>query len=316
MKQGVLLSSYRTIFTFSCIINYEINHLRFRRLPMKYLDYREKRQHGAFNFPIAYYSENPHAPRYVMPFHWHNEYELISVTEGTFPVTADGTDYMMHAGDCLLLPGGILHGGTPEECRYECIVFHPRMLLVSRHLCTPLIQGLINQSILLRQNLFGPDTSVAKISRSLCAYLQARPAGYEFFVQSCLYQLLGVLSTEHLLLFEETKEGSGNPEPVKNALSFIEAHYTEHIELEDISRAAGLNPNYLCRLFKNYTGRTPIDYLRSYRIECACEILATRMLSIPETAWRCGFHDPAYFSRCFKKEKGMTPTSYLRHSFT
>ena len=282
---------------------------------MKYLDYREKRQHGDFNFPIAYYSENPHAPRYVMPFHWHDEYELIYVTDGNFLVTADGTDYMMQEGDCLLLPGGILHGGTPENCHYECVVFHPRMLLVSQHLCAPLIHGLINRTVTLRKNLFGPDTAAAMITGNLCSCLQSRTRGYEWFVQSCLYQLLGVLNAEEILIFEETKEGSGNPEPVKNALSFIEAHYSEHIELDAISRAAGLNPNYLCRLFKNYTGRTPVDYLRYYRIECACEILATRMLSIPETAWKCGFHDPAYFSRCFKKEKGMTPTTYLRQKF-
>ena len=282
---------------------------------MKYLDYREKRQHGDFNFPIAYYSENPHAPRYVMPFHWHNEYELISVTQGSFLVTADGTDYRMNEGDCLLLPGGMLHGGTPENCHYECVVFHPRMLLVSRHLCAPVIQQMINHTISLRQNLFGPESSVAKITRQLCGSLQSRPAGYEFLVQSSLYQLLGTLMQEQLFLSDDTNEGSGSPEPVKNALSYIEEHYNEHIELEDISRAAGLNPNYLCRLFKNYTGRTPVDYLRYYRIECACEMLATRMRSIPETAWKCGFHDPAYFSRCFKKEKGITPTAYLSQKF-
>lgn len=282
---------------------------------MKYLDYREKRQHGNFNFPIAYYSENPHAPRYVMPFHWHNEYELIYVSKGSFLVTADGEDYLLRKGCCLLLPGGTLHGGTPDQCHYECVVFHPRMLLVNQHTCAPLVHALINRTIALQQNLFEEPSPVSGIAQTLCGHLRSHREGYEFFVQSCLYQLLGTLMEEHVLTPGDSDHTSGSPDPVKEALAYIEEHYAEHIELNDIARAAGLNPNYLCRLFKNYTGRTPVDYLRYYRIECACEMLATRMRSIPETAWKCGFHDPAYFSRCFKKEKGVTPTAYLNQKF-
>lgn len=54
---------------------------------MKYIDYKEQKQHGTFNFPIAYYRENPHTPRYYMQYHWHTEYEIIRIISGTFQLT-------------------------------------------------------------------------------------------------------------------------------------------------------------------------------------------------------------------------------------
>ena len=279
---------------------------------MKYLDYREKRQHGQFNFPLAYYRETPQAPRYLMPFHWHLELELVHITSGSFRLTADRQEFHMNAGDSLLLPGGVLHGGTPENCIYECVVFHPRMLLVPAHVCSTAIQSLTDQSASLKTRVYSGETDFSSAAEQLCAVLEERKEGYEFLVQGYLYQLFGILTGNHEIVTEKSSAVHQKLDPVKKALSFIEAHYAEQIELKDIADAAGLNPNYLCRLFKSVTERTPIDYLRYYRIECACEMLAVRDISIPEVSWRCGYHDPSYFIRCFRKEKGITPAGYLR----
>ena len=46
---------------------------------MKYLDYKEQRNQGTFNFPIAFYHEMPHSPRYYMPYHWHYHFEIIRI---------------------------------------------------------------------------------------------------------------------------------------------------------------------------------------------------------------------------------------------
>ena len=43
---------------------------------MKYIDYQERAQQGTFNFPIAFYHQTPHSPRYDMQYHWHTQYEI------------------------------------------------------------------------------------------------------------------------------------------------------------------------------------------------------------------------------------------------
>ena len=73
---------------------------------------------------------------------------------------------------------------------------------------------------------------------------------------------------------------------------------------------AGLAPKYLCRVFRQVTGRTPIDYLNYYRIECAAELLCTTTDSITDVALSCGFNDPSYFSRMFRRQKRVSAHVY------
>ena len=65
-----------------------------------------------------------------------------------------------------------------------------------------------------------------------------------------------------------------------------------------------MNPRYFCRVFRQLTGRTPIDYLNYYRIECAAELLCAEEDSVTDIALSCGFGDPGYFARLFRRHKG------------
>lgn len=58
-------------------------------------------------------------------------------------------------------------------------------------------------------------------------------------------------------------------------------------------------PKYFCRVFHQITGRTPINYLNYYRVECAAELLRSTDDSITEIAFACGFNDSCYFSKHF-----------------
>lgn len=63
------------------------------------------------------------------------------------------------------------------------------------------------------------------------------------------------------------------------------------------------------------TKHTPIDYLNYYRIECACEMLSTKDISIKEAAISCGFNDTSYFIKVFHKYKGVTPKQFTKMEF-
>ena len=68
--------------------------------------------------------------------------------------------------------------------------------------------------------------------------------------------------------------------------------------------------SYFCRYFKEFTDRTPMDYLNYYRIEVACEQLSYTDKTITEIAHSCGFYDSSYFIKVFRHYKHMTPTEY------
>ena len=283
---------------------------------MRYLDYRETRKHGTFRFPVAWYHENPRTPRYLMTFHWHVEYEIVRVLKGSFPLSLDGYIYHVSAGECIIIPSGVIHGGTPEDCFYECILFDPSILTVgSSHIIMPLLQKIIDRDVLPQLFVWPAGSMIASAAGHLSEVLTQRPQGYELAVQGYLFLILSELVRSEVLLPAAQEKLNPSGKSVKKVLDYISDHYMEPITLTDIADLAGMNANYFCGLFKDFTGQSPMAYLNYYRIECASEMLLSRSITIPDAAWQCGFRDTGYFTRCFKRQKGMTPSQFLKRSF-
>ena len=62
-----------------------------------------------------------------------------------------------------------------------------------------------------------------------------------------------------------------------------------------------MNVQYFCRFFKSVVGKTPVEYINSYRIEKATELLQTETLSISNIALNVGIDNFSYFIKQFKK---------------
>jgi len=79
----------------------------------------------------------------------------------------------------------------------------------------------------------------------------------------------------------------------------------------DALSSFSLSEDYLRRLFKLETGKSPHEYLLDIRIDRACELLITEGdSSIKEIAGDCGFVDPLHFSRTFKRKTGTPPSEW------
>ena len=102
---------------------------------MNYSELYENEKRGTFDFPIELYYVDSSSPRYQMPLHWHLEYELILIMQGSFYLSVDGKDYHMEAGDCAWIGDGVVHGGIPNDCIYECVVFDLGTLLHDTPVC-------------------------------------------------------------------------------------------------------------------------------------------------------------------------------------
>lgn len=117
------------------------------------------------------------------------------------------------------------------------------------------------------------------------------------------------------LYTEPTEEEQRNQRRVlqmKNALRRIRNDYASELSLEDLAAEATLAPQYFCRVFRQVTGRTPIDYLNYYRIECAAEVLCATDDNVTDIALSCGFNDLSYFIKLFRRNKGISPGAYRK----
>ena len=97
-------------------------------------------------------------------------------------------------------------------------------------------------------------------------------------------------------------------EHVKNALYYIHSHLGQPLTLKDVCDAICLTPSYLCQLFNRKVCMSFCDYVMSYRLKVAKELLNCTTHSIEEIAEKCGFKNSTYFSTCYKKMYGFPPS--------
>lgn len=282
---------------------------------MKYIDYKERKTQGTFNFPVAFYHQTPKSPRYEMQYHWHTYYEIIHIISGSFHLNLDNEIRTYYPGDVIFVSDGMLHGGSPNDCVYECILFDLQMLMKENHICAKFFRSILDHKVRIHTHLSENRTQIPLVVEQLSHALSSKKTGYEFMVQGYLYELMGIILEAHL--YDENTDSAvlERFSSMKKVLEYISDNYYSNITLDNLSKIAGMNPRYFCRYFKSMTDRTPIDYLNYYRIECACEMLSTKDISLKEAAISCGFNDESYFIRTFRKYKGITPKQFMKMNF-
>lgn len=281
---------------------------------MSFFDYKENKQHGTFDFPIEFYHVTPNHSRYNMPYHWHTECEIIRILEGEFILFIDKEKILAKKNDIIFVHSGIFHGGLPNDCIYECIVFDMKLLLKDNNACTKQIYDIVNHNKVITHKLPSNIQALNNCCTSLFEAMRVKNTGYEFIAQGALYYLIGTILENQLYVKNNkyTKKTKERFLQLKNVITLIENEYQNPLTLEDLSKASGMSPKYFCRFFHEMINKTPIEYLNYYRIEISCEKLLATELSITEIALNCGFNDVSYFIKTLKKHKGVTPKQYLK----
>ena len=71
------------------------------------LNHNEDRPRGTYEFPFEFHHIDHTHPRYVMSYHWHVEYEIIRILEGSLTVTLDEKSFTAKAGDVIFVNSGV-----------------------------------------------------------------------------------------------------------------------------------------------------------------------------------------------------------------
>ncbi len=156
-----------------------------------------------------------------------------------------------------------------------------------------------------RQFLPASEAEIAHLEYDFCEKLALSPnlMGIFNFIMSVF---------ENLLQLEEN-DIYDPQELVKRVRTFIEQNYTTPLSLESIASAFHFNSSYLTKLFKKYTGETPLKYIIDLRIERAKKLIETQPdLNMKDICTMVGYYDQHYFSRIFKNITGSSPSEYRR----
>lgn len=223
--------------------------------------------------------------------------------KGDAHIKIGNEDYHLRSGEVLILPAAVRHSGITETRDVSYFWFH----FVESETASVNSQTI---TLPIHSELLQPGKAVTLANQLLD--LQENPLSDHRYLSLMLNCLLHEVQIQHRQrLF---KAGTDKGAAVYSIIEWIRTHLSEAFTLDDLTANFPYNKAYLCRLFKNVTGETIIEYTNKMRINLAKSTLLSRNDTIKEVAYQCGFTDDKYFMRLFKTHTNMTPTAF-RQSF-
>lgn len=122
-----------------------------------------------------------------------------------------------------------------------------------------------------------------------------------------------------MLLLDLLREQSDPDQPhhanlnrsrMEQAARWLERNLTSAVTAEDMAAAAGLSIRHFRRLFRDWAGMSPAEFILRARIARARHLLRNPDLLMKQIAAEVGFADQFHFSRVFRRMEGISPTSY------
>lgn len=131
---------------------------------------------------------------------------------------------------------------------------------------------------------------------------------YSFMVADLMTRVETVV--RHAVRTDNTHDSVG--EMIESIKHFLTINRNRPVTLRETAEFAHVTPNYLCRLFKERTGETPMGYLQSLRMREAGNLLSLTDLPVYTIAEKLGYEEPSYFARVFRSTYGESPQQYRR----
>ena len=103
-------------------------------------------------------------------------------------------------------------------------------------------------------------------------------------------------------------------EEIERAKEYIETHWLEVFDINEMAKAACLSRTHFSRLFKKHTGMTPHDYYVNFKVSRIKEKLSDSNLSISQVFAACGLDYNGYFAKVFKEKTGLSPSQYRKNA--
>ena len=277
-------------------------------------------KHGTSMFPCArYFTDLEMLATHDIPWHWHEEIELIVVQSGSMILQLNNSTYILNKGEGAFINSNILHtillngnGG----CKLDTIIFHPNLIsgsavsIFEQRYITPL-----TSCVQLLGIPFYLDTlwnrQVLQCLNEAFAASDSNEFGVELLVREKLSHILYlILQNSETLMETPIVNENQDAKRIKEMLNFIHEHFAEPINISQIAKYINLSERECLRCFQKTIGTAPIQYLLKYRVSVAAQLFVATDMSVIMVCNDTGFDSPSYFSKIFKRFMGCTPTFY------
>lgn len=247
----------------------------------------------------------------LVPSHWHEHLEILLILEGSQRLNIHDEEYTLSPNDIFVVNSSDIHS-TRVSGRAKIL-----LLQIPWHYLDQYIRSF---SEVRFQEYFCHDSmqcdpsylDMQKQLLALADIFSDKQDGYELAFNARLHDFLHTLYLHFSMRTAVSSKGQKNAARLREVLSFIEQHYKEPVTMRQAAKAAALNPEYFCRIFKNSTGITFLEYVNQVRLTHIYEELISTEDTVTDILTRNGFTNYKVFCRMFRETYGGTPTQIRR----
>lgn len=277
------------------------------------------------DFPyLGVRSEHDRYADRAVPWHWHQEIELFYACSGSVDYATPHDRAVVREGSAGLVNANVLHATNATGGRRGANLliheFRPALLAepssrVYRRYVEPLTSATSVELLVA--------TPEDEATRGLCEAVRRSFETFELGGDGWELRLRNELSEIWLGFLELARPRlSGGPATMPSAreerlramLDYVGRHYPERISVADIAAAAFSSERECHRTFRESLGVTPQQYLRDYRVQQACRMLAHTTRPMGAVAELSGLGSASHFGQVFRAAMGCTPSEY-RHKW-
>lgn len=276
-----------------------------------------KKEMGVFDLDNGYFINRVNLKR-PEEEHTHKFIELVYTVSGRGIHTVDGREYRVSGGDMLIVNYHCRHAVTPiENFSYVDIMLKPEyvndtlrgtediFLLLRLRDFSDLSNSVIKNNILLHFD--GEDQKRIEFLLKWTGEEQEKnaPAG-ELILHSALSMLLS------MVFRRMTENQSARLAMNDQLLAYMERNCANGVLIYEMAAKCGYTTEHFSRIFKEYTGRSPMSYLTECRIKKAKELLLRTDKSVELVMQECGFTNRTAFFKKFSENTGLTPLQFRK----
>lgn len=249
------------------------------------------------DFPLIFHLDEREAGYREARPHWHENLEILCFIRGCCTVLCDAEQVRVKAGEIMVINANQIHAFSTEEmgCAYYCLIPSSAFL---EEIALPVGKMAFDRHFSAQgylpyfERLYAETSQSGPYFKPLCTGLCA--------------QLMGLMAREHARAF--STHSAGRMERIKVGLIYMRENFREPITVEAVCEAAGLSKYYFCRLFREYTGMSVIQYLNRVRCEEARRLMTSGQYNVSQSAQLSGFNNLSYFTRTYHKHMGCLPS--------
>jgi AraC-like DNA-binding protein len=259
-------------------------------------------------------------PYFKNVFHFHEECELVYVTESHGKRIIGNDIQYFDKGDIVFLGANLPHVWYNDKEYFapdsslkarSIVVYFPQDVFGNKFFALEETRQLTDFFQRARRGIKVIGPAQKRIAREMKSLLQKK--GLDVIIG--LLDILQILSetTDFHYLANPGYSHAYNQKhnnKIDRVFRFVINNYHRNISLDEVAALTQLTPQSFCRFFKNRTRKSFIEFVNEVRIGQACKKLAEEEWTVAEIAYACGFSNLSNFNRFFKNYTGKTPRVY------